>query len=134
MSENRPPAAESLKSILADLRRENLPIRKAPPRDQWVKRTKRLERLMILASFEQHGDWTHQLPKMPAGICPEPDDWTHAIPKVLDGIAMITGSAHYRANEPTKRGPKRKRSHLLEFRRFGKDLWRIARHHGGDFK
>jgi hypothetical protein len=65
---------------------------------------------------------------------PANDEWSHAIPKVLEGIAKITGSAPYRANEPTKRGPKRKRSHLLEFRRFGKDLWRIARDHGGDFK
>jgi hypothetical protein len=51
---------------------------------------------------------------------------------MLTGIAKITGSAPYRPNEPTRRGPKRERSHL-ELRDFVRDLWRIAREHGGDF-
>jgi hypothetical protein len=60
------------------------------------------------------------------------DDWTRVIPNMLAGIAMITGSAPYRPNEPTRRGPKRERSHLV-LRNLIRDLWRIAREHDGDF-
>lgn len=52
---------------------------------------------------------------------------------MLAGISMITGSAPYRPNEPTKRGPKRKRSLGLAVREFIRDLWRIAQDHGGNF-
>jgi hypothetical protein len=59
-------------------------------------------------------------------------DWPQQIPKILVGIAKITGSGPYRPNEPSKRGPKTERSHLA-LRELARDLWRIAREHGGDF-
>jgi hypothetical protein len=60
------------------------------------------------------------------------DDWTQQTLKILVGMAKITGSGPYRANEPSKRGPKRDRSHWI-FRELVRDLWRIAQVHGGDF-
>ena len=63
------------------------------------------------------GDWT---------------EWTRRIPKMLESIAEFTGSAPYRPNEPSRRGPKRERSHLA-LRKLVRDLWSIAQAHGGDF-
>jgi hypothetical protein len=61
------------------------------------------------------------------------DDWTQQTLKILVGMAKITGSGPYRANEPGKRGPKRERSHVA-LRELARDLWRIARNHKGDLK
>src|SRR5262249_35946418 len=59
-------------------------------------------------------------------------DWTSLIPKMLENISKLTESALYRPNEPTKRGPRRERSNWV-LRELVRDLWRIARAHGGDF-
>jgi hypothetical protein len=58
--------------------------------------------------------------------------WTHLIPAVLAGMAKFTGSGPYEPSEPSKRGPKKKRSNV-PFRDLVRDLWRIAQDHRGDF-
>jgi hypothetical protein len=60
------------------------------------------------------------------------DSWTRMIPRVLEGMAKFTGRGPYEPSEPGKRGPKGERSHV-PFRDLVRDLWRVARDHGGDF-
>jgi hypothetical protein len=70
---------------------------------------------------------------MLGGIPFDGDDWTQQTRKILVGMAKITGRGPYRANEPSKRGPKTERSHMA-LRELARDLWRIARNHKGDLK
>jgi hypothetical protein len=60
------------------------------------------------------------------------DDWTQQILERLVGIAKITGSGAYRPTDPRKSGPRTERINPV-LSKFIRDLWHIARAHGGDF-
>jgi hypothetical protein len=67
------------------------------------------------------------------GIPFEGDYWFDQMLERLVGIAKITGSGPYRSADPGKRGPRATLRINSMLGQFIRDLWRIARLHGGDF-
>jgi hypothetical protein len=61
------------------------------------------------------------------------DYWFDQMLDRLVGIAKITGSGPYRPADPSKRGPRATLRINPVLGQFIRDLWRIARLHGGDF-
>jgi hypothetical protein len=70
--------------------------------------------ILVISDFDPALNWIRA-----TGV---PNDWIKLIPMMLKAIAEFTG------DRPARRGPLEDLQSL-----FIQDLWRIARHHGGDF-